>query len=404
MRIRYGSERLGWGRHGLVYVATATMAAHDADVGQAFAMKKTPVTNHVRHPMLLHEACALVLLGEHPGIPKVVGWGRSQYFEYLVMERLGPNLEDTVNKIGATQLTQRNLVILICQMLVVVEHVHESGIVHCDLKPRNFVFGTGENTGRLHLIDFGLSRPWIDPTGQPFPEESNCGFRGTTQFASRNVHLRHTPSRRDDMESLAYIVVKLLMGTLPWADTRSDDELLSIIYAHTGSTLCQGYDDVFAQFVDYARSLQYEDTPRYQYWRCAFRQLIPGLSEDASFDPDDASEPRVGVQKNFDRLRSENWPKPAKRTDSDPFLESVLGGDSRSLDGGRHGFIPNLGSTWSCGEAIRAGDLFGDEFAIVKANLEFIDAPPDYTRGSCTYPGAAPPETMKNTQFDAKCI
>ena len=47
---------------GIVYVATATTAAQNADVGREFAMKKTPVTNHIRHPMLLHEACALVLL------------------------------------------------------------------------------------------------------------------------------------------------------------------------------------------------------------------------------------------------------------------------------------------------------------------------------------------------------
>ena len=153
---------------------------------------------------------------DHPGIPKVVAWGRSQYFEYLVMERLGANLEDAIKKIGATQLTQRNLVVLICQMvrrcllvvhkpeqsshryrdrpqLDILEHVHAKGIVHCDVKPRNFVFGTGENAGRLHLIDFGLSRPWRDPTtGKPLPEDPNWGFRGTPQFASRHVHSRHS--------------------------------------------------------------------------------------------------------------------------------------------------------------------------------------------------------------------
>ena len=59
--------------------------------------------------------------------------------------------------------------------LDVLEHIHEKGIVHCDIKPGNFIFGTGEHAGRLHLIDFGLSRPWADPsTGKPFPEDSIC--------------------------------------------------------------------------------------------------------------------------------------------------------------------------------------------------------------------------------------
>ncbi|KAI1787222.1 kinase-like domain-containing protein [Ganoderma leucocontextum] len=269
--------------------------------------------------------------------------------------------------------------LLFCYELDIrIEHVHEQGFVHCDIKPRNFVFGAGKNAGRLHLIDFGLSRPWIDPkTGTLFAEEPSFGFRGAPLYASRQVHLHHALSRRDDMKSLA------------------------------GRTLCEGYDDVpvFAQFVDYARSLQYDETPRYEHWRRAFCELIPGLPEDASFDPDDDSEPRVGVQKNVDRLRCEDCPKRAKsRSDSNPFLERILGADSRSSQGGRHSFVPNVGSSWGCGGTIAVGDLFGDEFAIVEASLEFIDAPPDYIYGSCTYPGAAPPEQMKNTQSDTRCI
>ncbi|KAM5536428.1 hypothetical protein V8D89_009864 [Ganoderma adspersum] len=66
--------------------------------------------------------------------------------------------------------------------------------------------------------------------------------------------------------------------------------------------------------------------------------------------------------------------------------------------------MPNQGSSWSCGTAIRAGDVFGDEFAVVKESVEFIDAPPDYSEGSCVYPGVAPPEEMKNDQSDSHRI
>ncbi|KAM5536434.1 hypothetical protein V8D89_009870 [Ganoderma adspersum] len=408
MRISYGLELLGEGRHGQVWVTTVTMAAHSEYVGGAFAMKKAPVTNHIRHPMLLHEACALVLLQGHPSIPKAIAWGRSQYFEYLVMERLESSLDDTIKAPGyATKLTLRNLVILMYQMLDVVEHVHDKGIVHCDVKPRNFVFGSqsGGKGRRLHLVDFGLSRPWIDPkTGEPFPEELNSGFRGTLHFASRHVHLGHTPSRRDDVESIAYTLVKLLTGTLPWADAETAEEVLPILYAHSGRTLCHGYDDVFAQFVDYARGLRYDETPKYQHWRQAFLRLVPSLSVDAAFDAEDDSEPRVGVQKNFDRLRCEDAPKPPAYVHSDPFQLRVYGDASASSTGGKHGFMPNQGSSWSCGTAIRAGDVFGDEFAVVKESVELIDAPPDYSEGSCVYPGVAPPEEMKNDQSDSHRI
>ncbi|PIL26824.1 transporter [Ganoderma sinense ZZ0214-1] len=418
MRISYGKEHLGSGRHGQVYAATSTMAARSDDVGRVFALKKTAVTNHVRHPMLLHEACALVLLRGHPSVPRVVAWGRSQYFEYLVMDRLGSTLDQTLKTIEPHRLTLRNAIVLVCQMLDVIEHVHEKGIVHCDIKPRNFVFGTKEHAGRLHLIDFGLSRPWIDPTTRkPFPEDANFGFRGTLHFASRHVHLGHTPSRRDDMESLAYILVKLLTGTLPWADTKETEDLLPILFAYSGKTLCEGYDDVFARFVDDVLGLQYDETPKYQYWRQAFRDVVPGLPVDAVYDPEDDSEPHVGVPPKT-VLRCDDHPKPAEREpeDSDPLLERVLGGASRSKDGGQHGFAPNWGSSWLGASAIRAGDVFGDEFAIVnlkeeeeeeeeeEGGVEFIDVPPDYSHGSAAYAGMTPLEEMKNDQSSTRCI
>nr|VWO94472.1 N/A [Ganoderma boninense] len=343
-----------------------------------------------------------------------------EYFEYLVMDLLGSSLAKVLKASESRGFTLRNVVVLTCQMLDVLEHVHEKGIVHCDIKPRNFVFGTGQHAGRLYLIDFGLSRPWTDPsTGQPFPEDAKFGFRGTLHYASRKVHLGHTPSRRDDVESLAYIAVQLLTGTLPWGHTKETDDLLPVLFAHSGQTLCEGYDDVFAQFVDYTLGLRYDETPEYQRWRDAFRGLVPGLPPDAQFDAEDDSEPRVGVPKipnpDVDRsaLRCADHPRPASSEDSDPSLERVLGGASRSKYGGQHDFAPNWGSSWACGSAIRAADVFGDEFALVFGTgtpgleggvVELIDAPPDYIRGSVVYPGFAPPEEMKNVQSSTRCI
>ena len=121
---------------GEVLIATATMSERTEYVGRVFAVKKTPVTNHVRHPILLHEACALVLLRgvsesnrlrlpvdlrrEPPGhssIPNVIAWGRSQYFEYLVMDRLGSSLDKILKTIGPHGLSLRNAIVLICQMV-----------------------------------------------------------------------------------------------------------------------------------------------------------------------------------------------------------------------------------------------------------------------------------------------
>ena len=216
------------------------------------------------------------------------------------------------------------------------------------------------------------------------------------------------PSRPDDVESIAYVLVKLLTGTLPWAEAKTADEVLPILYAHTGRTLCHGYPDVFSQFVDYARGLQYDETPKYQHWRQAFLGLVPGLSADAVFDSDDDSSQRVGVKKNEngESLRCEDCPQAPVYILSDPLQRRVYGEESVSSKGGLHGFVPNWGSSWSVGTAIRVPDLFAvSEFAIVKeSGLEFIDEPPDYTDGPCAYPGLAPPAVIKNEQSDSHRI
>ena len=78
-------------------------------------MKKAHVTKHVLHPALRHEACALLLLKGHPSTPDVYAWGRSQYYEYLVMEQLGRDV-GTAGKVSGG-LTMRNLVVLAVQMV-----------------------------------------------------------------------------------------------------------------------------------------------------------------------------------------------------------------------------------------------------------------------------------------------
>ena len=124
---------------GKIFAAKITgMPVHNDEVRQSIetdvvAMKKARVTNHIRHPLLLHEACVLTLLqgkpvsltmhrtvahdvahSGHPNIHRVFAWGRSQYFEYMAMELLGPNVEDFVSAVG---LSQRNAVALVCQMV-----------------------------------------------------------------------------------------------------------------------------------------------------------------------------------------------------------------------------------------------------------------------------------------------
>ena len=97
--------------------------------------------------------------------------------------------------------------------------MHRAGYVHADLNPTNFLFELGdlqEATNSVYIVDFGLSRKFIDEKRYHLPMKRNQGIRGTLSFISMNTHSGMTMSRRDDIESLAYVTMYLVKGILPW--------------------------------------------------------------------------------------------------------------------------------------------------------------------------------------------
>ncbi|PIL26983.1 transporter [Ganoderma sinense ZZ0214-1] len=287
-------------------------------------MKKGRVTNHIRHPLLLHEACVLSLLRGHPNIPRVFAWGRSQYFEYMAMELLGPDLEDFVSIAG---LSQRNAVAL----LDALEYIHGKGIVHCDVKPANICLGRGENAGRLYLIDFGLA--WRFTSGS----STTKGWRGTVPYCSLRVLSGEAALPRDDLESLAYTLARLSIGHLPWAFLPYDSDRGTV----RGAELFQGHPAVFASFLDFALGLSPTDDLQYQYqrWRDAFRALEPGLG---------LPEHQCPVFDQQDRRSGERlwvpWSPPPTRSSSEESDQVFV-----AVEGGRGGSAITTTATYSGG-------------------------------------------------------
>ncbi|KAK7691058.1 hypothetical protein QCA50_006161 [Cerrena zonata] len=326
------------------------------------ALKKTHVTKHVKNPTLLHEAAALLMLKGHESIPAVFAWGRSQYYEYLALQLLGPTI-NTFSK--EPNPTMRNLIAITCQMFDALEHVHKHHIVHGDVKPGNFLFGTGQDNsqiGRIYLIDFGLAKRYADPlTFEHIPDGKIPALRGTPLYASLNMHYHRMPSRRDDMESLAHSILRLLRGSLPWADVRCDSEL-PIKAIWSGPALCGDYPSVFGEFLEYTRGMQFEEMPDYKRWRARFRSLVSVEDEPLLYDSSDQNPPLVGTISGSGSP-SDLQPDPASDSDHDDSLPS-----SDDM------WFPT--STWAPPERIKEEDLLGNEKELIARELEIFDEPP----------------------------
>ena len=98
-----------------------------------------------------------------------------------------------------------------------LEYFHSKTFLHRDIKPDNFLLGMGSKQDVVYLIDYGLAKKYIDPkTGQHVPFKEGKSMTGTARYTSLNTHLGYEQSRRDDLEGLAYVLIYLVKGKLPW--------------------------------------------------------------------------------------------------------------------------------------------------------------------------------------------
>jgi len=159
--------------------------------------------------------------------------------------------------------------------------MHEKNFIYRDMKPENFCVGLGKTAERIFVIDFGLCKKFRDPrTGTHIPIQKNKGLTGTTRYASINTHLGVEPSRRDDLESLGYMLMYFLRGDLPWqgikGESRKDkwEKIKDKKVATPVEALCHEYPEQFATYLNYCRSLRFEERPDYIYLRKLFKELF----------------------------------------------------------------------------------------------------------------------------------
>ena len=176
-------------------------------------------------------------------------------------------------------------------------------MIHRDLKPDNFVIGrTPETSSHLYLIDFGLSKRYIDPSNsEHIPECEGKSLTGTPRFASVHNHYGHEQSRRDDMESFFYMLLYFLKGKLPWMSLEQNAEYqkksVHQKYRIIGRqkrrfitknirVLCHSCPSVFLRTILHINELNFFEEPLYGDLRNIFRNEFKEqqFENDAIFD------------------------------------------------------------------------------------------------------------------------
>eukprot|EP00477_Mikrocytos_mackini_P000416 GAHX01000441.1.p1 GENE.GAHX01000441.1~~GAHX01000441.1.p1 ORF type:complete len:614 (-),score=106.84 GAHX01000441.1:1710-3551(-) len=236
---------------------------------------------------------------KHYPFPQVYYFGRFKGYNILVLELLGPNLEDVFNLVGR-KFSTKTTFMLALQFLGALELLHGAGLVHRDLKPANFLLARprtnktkvyNEGVPAVYCIDLGLCRYWkIDD--KHIEKRRTGSMSGTARYASINNHSGFTQSRRDDLESLANTLVYFARGKLEWMGLRRKGNLPAheVIGEKKKSMvpeeICKGLENEFLILYNYSRCLGFKEDPDYSFLNGVFRKglVSKGYLNDQIYD------------------------------------------------------------------------------------------------------------------------
>ncbi|KAL3746791.1 hypothetical protein ACJRO7_015691 [Eucalyptus globulus] len=281
----YRIERqLGKGATGLVCVGRpigpstsgGQTGLHAEEVAVKF-QRKHPSKADVPHEWKVYDD-----LGENHGVPlpRVHYRGEKGGYDILVMDLLGPSLQvQLVNNRPSMPLA--SVACVAVEAISILEKLHSRGYIHGDVKPDNFLLGPPgtPDERKLFLIDLGLAGRWRDRSSSShirYHQYPNH-FRGTPHFASVHALLGRASSRRDDLESLAYMLPFLFRGHLPWHGFQVDNTPMLICRRKMGTpleALCHSCPPPFLQFAEFAVNLRFDENPNYATYISLFYGLI----------------------------------------------------------------------------------------------------------------------------------
>jgi len=226
------------------------------------------------------------------GIPHIYQFIKEGEYNIMVLEMLGPSLEELF-EICNRKFSLKTILMIADQMIERIEFLHSRKFLHRDIKPTNFLVGPGRDQNMIYLIDLGLAKRY-KINDRHIPYEENKELMGTARYVSINTHLGIEQSRRDDLESICYVLVYFFRGSLPWQNIKTgcqeekDERIMHKKLNIAPEVLCKGMPEEFVTLLLYCRNLKFEDEPDYTYMRSLLKELFvrSGYDMDHHFDWD----------------------------------------------------------------------------------------------------------------------
>jgi serine/threonine protein kinase len=258
-------KKIGEGSFGTIY------KGRNIRTNEYVAIKVEPIRKGTK--LLKNESIIYNHLNNCVGIPSVKWFGKDKINYYMVINLLGESLQDLKNK--NTSFSLKLTLQIGINIINLLKTIHNNGFVHRDIKPDNFLLGLNNKSNQIYIIDFGLCKPYIYKE-KHIDIKSSHSLIGSKTYASINAHDFIELSRRDDLESLGYMMLYFYLGELSWQDLKEASNE-DIKYMKNNLKL-ESIPEVLVNYIKYVKNMEFNENPNYYLIIDNFKRSIEDIS------------------------------------------------------------------------------------------------------------------------------